>query len=350
MLQRTTKLFVGKDVSRTAQVVANAEIGTLVTYMVSGELVVLDKYKKVLAAGSTISDSEVIYIAQGTGVTFDYVNHAGTAITGARKLIISDPIEGAKVKSYVGKSYSAKVEQVEAWDLTGLTVTSGVQYFVRFVYKDIPEHPGQFVQQYSHVATSTALDTLGTALAAAINKDPGRRVNATYTTGTDVLQFTAREIADSCTALTDIDEFRMVEFSSFLNYIDSDGDWQEWADRETYLITNGTLTANSYGSGNWEQIRDLEKSVMGYRGVMNKTFFPIITPEFSTVVDSTYHTIVIEHDKSYASADNQYVKQAPLTTIVACTVPSSGTQLTSLLAQLNPWMASCPGAFGSVSF
>lgn len=353
MLQRTTKLFVGKDIDRDSNVVTGAEIGTLVEEMASGELVVLDKNKTVMAPGTTVGESDVIYIAQGTGVTFDYTNHAGTAVTGARKLLISDPIEGAKVKSYKGESYAAKAEQSYVYDFTGLTVTSGTEYILRLVYKDIPEHPGQFVQSYRVVTSSTDLDDMCDALVAEVNKDKGARVTVSYDDSTDAFTITAKEIKDCCTSLTDIDEFRMVQFKAFFNYVDSDGNWQEWADEDTYLRADTgamSVTENDYGSGNWEQIRDLEKSVLGYRGVYNKTHFPVITPDFSTVVDDTYHMIVIEHDKSYQSPDNQYVKQAPLTTIIAHKVPSSGTQLTDFLAQLNPWMASCPGDFDGISF
>ena len=59
--------------------------------------------------------------------------------------------------------------------------------------------------------------------------------------------------------------------------------------------------------------------------------------------------IVIEHDVPYQSPDNQYVKEAPQTTVLAFVVPSSGTQQATVLGQLNPWMASCPKAFANVA-
>ena len=53
----------------------------------------------------------MIYICQGTGETFDYANEAGTAVAGARKVKISNPIKGADVLRYTGKSYTAKAEK-----------------------------------------------------------------------------------------------------------------------------------------------------------------------------------------------------------------------------------------------
>lgn len=348
MLNRVTSLLIGKDISRDAQVVAGAQLDTITksTGLAAGEVVVLDKNKVVLAAGATIADSDTIYIVQSTADTFDYTNKAGTAVTGNRKIKMSGPIVGAKVKKYEGQAYSAKSEQSSVVDLTGWTPVVGTEYLIRIVYKDINEHPGQFTQTYRHVATTATLDTEGAALAAKVNAHKGRRVTATYATSGDTLTIAGREIPECCTALTDIDRFSMVEFDVYFNYVTSAGQWATIPSTSTTVTT----TDASYGSGNWEQVRDIEKDVRGYRGISNLTHFPVIEPTMDTVVDATYNLIVIEHDVPYQSPDNQYVKDAPQTTVLAFVVPSSGTQQTSVLAQLNPWMASCPKAFAGVSF
>jgi len=351
MINRVTSLLIGKDISRDAQVVAGAQIDTITksTGLANGEIVVLDKDKKVLAAGATIADSDTIFIVQSTADTFDYTNKAGTAVTGNRKIKMSGPIVGAKVKGFKGEAYSAKSEQTASVDLTGLTPVVGTEYMVRIVYKDLNEHPARFTQTYRHVAESATLDTFGAAFVAKINAHAGRRVTATYTTGTDVILLTAREIPQCCSALTDIDKFSMVEFDCFFNYVSTaTATYGNWVTIPSTSTTITYVTA-SYGSGNWEQIRDLEKSTQADRGVTNTIHFPVIEPGKDTVVDATYNMIVIEHDVPYQSPDNQYVKQAPQTTALAFVVPSSGTQQTSVLAQLNPWLASCPGAFENVS-
>lgn len=344
MLNRVTSLLIGKDISRSVGVVAGEALVAFADgadALASGEIVVLDKNLKVLAAGETIADTDVIYVAQGTANTYD----AGS-LTGIREIVLSAPIEGAKVKKYSGEAYTVKAEQTSSLTITGMTAVVGTEYIVRIVYKDITEHPGQFTHTYRYVSTTTVDDTFGAAIAAKINAHSGRRVNATYTSGTDVLLLTAREITECATSLNDIDPFTMVEFDVFFNYVDSNGNWQIWGSTSTTITT----TAAVKGSGNWEQIRDLEKATMSHRGPTNTTHFPVIKPDYATVVDSTYNLIIVEHDKSYLSPDNAYVKDAPLTTVIAITVASSGTQTTSVLAQLNPWMASLPGAFANVSF
>jgi hypothetical protein len=348
MLNRVTSLLIGKDISRDAQVVAGAQIDTIMksTGLAAGEIVVLDKNMTVLTAGATIADSDTIYIVQATSDTFDYSNIAGTAVTGNRRIVMSGPIVGSKVKSYKGKAYSAKSEQSTSFVLTGMhPVTAGTEYIIRIVYKDIKEHPGQFTQTYRHVATAAdaaAIDTFGASMAAKINAHSGRRVNATYTNGTDTLALAAREIPESTATLSDIDDFSMVEFEAFFNYVDADGNWQ------TCAYTSSSTTAASKGSGEWEHVRDLEKSHIAQRGVTNQIWFPVVKPDMQTVKDETYDLLVIEHENPYQSPDNQYVKDAPHTTILA--LPDGASQTTDILAQLNPWMASCPGAFANVSF
>ena len=347
MINRVTSLLIGKDISRDAQVVAGANLQTITasTGLANGEIVVLDKNKNVLAAGATIADSDTIFIVQSTVDTYDYTNVAGTAVTGNRKIKMSGPIVGQTVKNFQGEAYSAKSEQTASVTLTGLTPVVGTEYLVRLVYKDVNEHPGQFTHTYRHVAASATLDTFGAAFVAKINAHTGRRINATYTSGTDVILLTAREVPEGATALTDIDKFKMVEFDAFFNYVTSAGVWETIASTSTTI----TYVAASYGSGNWEQIRDLEKDVQANRGITNLIQHPVIEPTKDTVIDATYNMIVIEHEVPYQSPDNAYVKNAAQSTALAFVVPSSGTQQTSVLAQLNPWMASCPKAFANIS-
>ena len=350
MLNRVTSLLIGKDISRDAQVVAGAQIDTITksTGLANGEIVVLDKDKKVLAAGATIADSDTIFIIQSTADTFDYTNKAGTAVTGNRKIKMSGPIVGAKVKNYVGEVYSAKSEMTATIDFTGLTPAVGTEYIIRIVYNDINEHPGQFTQTYRYISTTATLSTWLTALVAKINAHSGRRVTATEASNTDLI-LTAREIPECCSTITDIDKFSMVNFTAYANYISvATATLGQWI---TIPSTSTTVTyvALNHGSGNWEQIRDLEKDVIGYRGISNLTHFPVFTPTQDVVIDATYNMIVIEHENPYVSPDNQYVKDAPQTTTLAFVVPSSGTQQVSVLAQLNPWLASCPKAFANVT-
>ena len=336
MLQRTNRILIGKDISRDAQVVDGATLATITlsTGLADGEIVVLDKYKKVLAAGATVLDSDIIYICQGTSATFSYTNEAGSTIAGARKITISDPIEGAKVKHYVGRSYVAKAEKTAVVNLTGLVPVVGTEYIVRVIYTDIKEHPGQFTQTYRVIATTAVLKDLVDAITVKINKHTGRRIVSSDDDSSITL--TGLAIPQSTSGLTDLEGFSMVDFEARFLYVDSTGNWQKMPSTSTTV----TYTGPTYGSGNWEQVRDMERDALGYEGITNTPRWYTPMPVVDTVVNATYDIIVIEHDRSYLSPDNQYIKQAPLTTVIAFVVPVAGTQETDVLARLNPWMES----------
>ena len=353
MINRTDKIFIGKDITRDAQVVTGASIVTISasTGLADGEIVVLDKNKNVLAAGATITDSDTIFICLKVSETFDYTNEAGTAVTGAGRLEFSDAIKGANVVSYLGTAHAVKAEQVSTLDITGMTPVVGTEYILRLVYKDVKEHPGQFTQTYRHIAASATLDTFGDAFVAVVNAHAGRRVNAAYDTANDQIALTGREISECCTGLTDIDKFSMVDFEAYFMYVSvaaaTIGQWIIWPSTVTTVVATTTTT---YGQGNWEQIRDLEKAAKAYLGNTNKTHFPVLEKVFETVVDETYDMIVIEHNNPYLAPNNQGYEAARATTQIVIPYTATSNQMDSVLAQLNPWMASCPGAFANVSF
>ena len=343
MLNRVTDLFIGKDIDRTVAVADGEALVAFNDALLEGEVVVLDKDMKIISvADSAYGTNDTIYVAQGTANTFDV-----GSLTGVREIRISNPIEGGKVRSWKAEAYTAKAEQASVVDWTGATVVAGTEYIVRCLYKDIVEHPGQFTHTYRVIAaTGETVATLADKFVAKINAHSGRRVQATDdTTG---ITLTGRPIAECTTSVNDIDPFSMVEFEVVSVYVDSDGNWQEFEGS-----TGHSSTAAVFGHGNWEQVRDMEKSILSHKGVSNTTHFPVIKPDFETVKNGYYDLIIIEHDKTYLSPDNQYVKQTPMTTILAMETASNGTnagnQVTNVLARLNPWMLDIPGEFPNVS-
>jgi membrane-bound inhibitor of C-type lysozyme len=334
MFTRPFKLLIGKSVSRDAEIVAGEDIATVIASgnIADGEVVVLDKNKNVLGSGKTKSDTDTIYLCQGTSKTFDYTNESGTTTSTNRKVVFSDPIQASGIKSYKGKSYAAIAEQVVTVTYPAVATTVGREYVLRIVYKDLAEHPGQFTQTIRRVCTSATQATHVTSLVADINNFPGIRVTAADSGGA-VFTLTGKAIPECTTGVNDIEEYRQVNFEVFVTYIDSDDVHQSLGATIAYT------TKASAGSGTWEQIRDLEKVAQGYKGITNKTQFPVIKPDSQVSTSGTYDLITIEHDNSYLSSDNQYVKKTPITTILALIVDAS--QGTQILAALNSWMESC---------
>jgi hypothetical protein len=212
------------------------------------------------------------------------------------------------------------------------------------------EYPTQFTQNYRYTAVAgdvSAIDTFGAAFAAKINAHNGRRVQATYTAGTDTLLITGKSVPESTSGISDIDGYKQVTFKSFFNYVDTNGNWQP------VTVTSTTNVAADPGHGTWPQVRDLEKEQLPYRGVTNFTAFPIIGPTLSTVSGAFYDLIVIEHEQEYMSPGLNTYQTTKLTTVIAMATASTGinasTQLASLLSQLNPWMASTPKGFDNIT-
>jgi hypothetical protein len=328
MINRVNKVFIGKSISRTASAVLYGGSQAAA----AGEIFVLDKTKNILAAGATVADTDTIYIAEVLADTYSYVNEAGTSVTGVKKLLFSDPIEGKNVKLYQGRSYSAITEQVVTIDSTSSTPTTGTEYSLRIVYTDTYEKPGQVTQTYRVTCGATqTYDAIWTLFIALINKDPRRRVIAS---GSGNLILTGRampyDVSDTVNA---IDEYYQVNFKAHL-YSNNYGD-----------CTVTYTTAPFPGNGTWQRVRDAEKKAQSNVGVRNRTVFPIITPTMRTVASTNYGTIVIEHDRRFISADGADKTDRVTTEIY---IVSGASQTVNVLNVLNPWMASTPGEFPAI--
>lgn len=343
MLNRVKKVIVGKNIARTAALTAST-LYTGTNGPAAGEVVILDKNRNLLSAGATITDTDTIYVAVATSETYAVTNEAGTTTSGIRKLLLSDPIEGKHVKNYVGRAYAAPTECAVSISLAGYTPVAGDSYVLRLVYKDIPEHPGQFTHTYRVIAADATLDTLGAAIASEINGHSGARVTATYTSGTDVLALTAKVVTDASSlgSVNDIDFYRQVNFEAFLWRYDNTNE------KQVALAWTKTYTNPNPGAGQAKLVRDEEKRALGHKGITNQWYFPVIKPDLFVEMTLTYNTIVIESEKGYLAADNQYLKTQPLSTVIF--LPVGAGQTSNVLAVLNPWMASCPGQFDAVNF
>ena len=346
MFNKAKKVLIGKDISWNAACVSGAIMTTVNQNAAAGEVIVFDKNKKILTAGQTVADTDTIYIGQVLADTYNYTGETGVTVSAAKKIRFSDPIEGALVKQYNKKAYTAKSEQVTTLVSTSLVVTAGREHVLRIVYRDLQDEKGggQFVHSYRYTCVSgETTTTFNTNFDDVILAHAGRRVLAAGS-GTNLV-LTGLAIPDCTTGLNDLNSFKQVEFDVFLNYIDANGYHQET------LGTQSTVAAVR-GNGTWELVRDAEKEALGNKGITNLTQFPVIKPDLTTVKDETYDEIIIEHDKSYLASDNQYTKQSPQKTIIFIpnTSTGQGNQMDTILARLNPWMASTPRAFNAISF
>ena len=165
MINRVNKVLIAKAISRTSSPVLSGSTQNAAV----GEIFVLDKNKAILQAGSTISDTDAIYIAEMQSGTYNYVTETGTSVTGVKKYITSDLIVGDKVINYTGRAYSAIVEQVVTIVGSTFAPVVGTQYAIRVTYTDNYENPGLISRTYRVTATTTSAADLWTAFIAIIN-------------------------------------------------------------------------------------------------------------------------------------------------------------------------------------
>ena len=349
MLKRVNEILIGKDIDRYTGGFGGASINTIQEHIAEGEVVVLTQDFKGYAAGSdSFATSPVIYIAEGSADIRTEVKPDGSEIS-IRRLIVSAPIDGKRVRIYSKNDYVAKTEEKVTFGAIQDTIVAGTEYVLRLVYKDMVEHPGQFTETYRYVAKSgdASVDIFDglrkriTANKGKLSVKGGARVTPNAL-GTATLELTGKKIPACTSSVRDIDELTQVEFEAFLNYVDNDGNWVE-----VDVNPDKSYTVANRGQGVWEVIRDVEKHSLSYRGIENRIWFPVAYPTIRAQKDGQYNVIVIEHEAQYRSADNQYDKETQLTTQIAFekALGSPTTHQGSVVeADLDDWMASLPAA------
>ena len=329
--KRVNKVFISNVAADTANVALfSATGGGLADLIAEGEAVVMDENRQLLAADATIEDSGTIYIAVGTDVTF------AEGVNTYRELEYSDPIEAKNVLRYFGTNYAAATQKVATFDPGTFVPVVGTEYIVKVVYKDLHEHPANFSYSYRIVSTTAVANDLIDLFVTRINADDRRRVNAVRA-GTDLV-LTARNIPSNL-QLNAIDEYRQVEFevapyrvivgNALAGTFDQHLPWA--ADSDV------AYTAGSPGYGTPALVRDAEKHALSHKGITNRTCFPVIKPELRTVMANTYDIITIVSNKSYVSANNQYVETAPLLTQI---YKRNDHAYPAFIAVLDSWMES----------
>ena len=102
-----------------------------------------------------------------------------------------------------------------------------------------------------------------------------------------------------------------------------------------------------YGSGTYEHVSDLERAALGYDGVTNLMRFPVPSYPVYSVAGATYDVYAVMHSDRHATANLNKDGYSPEMTLVA--MPVAAGQQAAFEAELNPWMASCPGNFANVA-
>jgi len=349
MLKRVNEILIGKDIDRYTGGFGGASINTIQEHIAEGEVTVLTQdFKGYTVATDSFATTPIIYIVEGSADVRTEVKPDGSEVS-IRRLIVSAPIDGRRVRVYSKKDYVAKTEESVTFGAIQDTIVAGTEFVLRLVYKDMVEHPGQFTETYRYVTKSgdASVDVFD-GLRKRITNNKGKlsiKGGARITPNAlaqATLVLTGKKIPACTSSVKDIDELTQVEFEAFLNYVDNDGNWVE--------VTNNPVksyTKANRGQGVWEVIRDTEKQSLSYRGIENRIWFPVAYPLERTQKDGQYNSIVIEHEAQYRSSDNQYDKETSLTTHVVFekSLGNPTTHQGSVVEDdLDDWMASLPAS------
>lgn len=282
--------------------------------MTAGQFAIIKKDGTLYAAGNTIAQGDQFQIVVG-------------APDGTR--VFSDLVSLKDIESYEKTAFRARVEQVI--DVTLGTPVAGQEYELNIIDlsdKEILQYR-QNLRKYNVIAVvGDTATTLAANYVAQINADTSSVVTAANTAGDITLTAKAVE-----TVANIVGEYQPQIFFDVQSAV---------SDPNYYLTKFGTVvytTAVDFGSGNFEQIRQLEQRGQGYIGVTNRTKFPVEAGRYLSVAGTNYDVYNIDFNRVYDSNSATFGQvKSPVSFVLACTA-GAGTTLESIL---TPYIISAP--------
>jgi hypothetical protein len=313
----TINVLIGKDIASTASVQVT-DAATAGTYIADGELTVLGANDGVLTASDTVVDSPKIKIVQGRG-----------AATNGLKWSVD--IDGANVLRATALSYRAPAEQVSFVGYDTVATAGNIEvlpytdYKLTIIYKNDVEVFSEQLLKRAYYYTTGASDTGATvaaAFVALINGDEFYGPLAAVTNaGTDYgISLTGQPL-----------DFVLGDFK--YNKMSFDIQLSGFGTTPTT-----TPTVADKGSGTYEEVAELEWFANGEDGAINRVWHPAPAGTSDATSGVTYDVLAIE---SFDTSDMYAVSGTkPSRNLIYIMLPVGAGQATTLLAQLNPWLAS----------
>ena len=320
MMQHVNSVLVGKTAAQpdsgTGSAAVYAAAYNTVAEFTAGEIFLVDEKFNIVGvtSGDTDASKELRFALKTADTTQVTAQDGSVATTPVIKY--SAPIKKGSVKSIVFNAYSAATEDKLVFDFNTFAPEVGRRYVIRFIYRDLYEHPGQYTKTYEVIATTTVLNDLLQALKARINKDSGRRIVVKATTDIDeTTDVTTGAVKLVATALpkTDnegkesINPYTQVSMTAVMYYTYPAA--TGFASKIKYDIPglDITKTAGTPGKGNWKIVRDREQAALAYKGITYRTTWPysLLKPALRVEENETYDQVVVEFENKYLTPDNQ---------------------------------------------
>jgi hypothetical protein len=289
-----------------------------------------------LTPGQTISDFSAIRLIQGT--------------VAGRANVVSPWIDGSSVSRWVGESYAA--QQAQSTTLTFATVPSagGTEMSIKVIDRAIGQ--AQFQRASASFTTVAGALTvhrvtiglfsaltgvaLGTIAAATNYAIPGMDRVVAQVNSTDA--GAAATIITLTGNIFDSDPYSVL--ASFQSVSENlNGDFG------TTVTVAAVATPDLGNGGDGNLIVQLEESLQGMgRGYYNRVQLPVVPPAYA-VAATTYDLYKLGFGNATPGSINGVDNQRE---IMIAYVSGNADGLV-FENKINPWLASCPGAFGAVN-
>lgn len=253
--------------------------------------------------------------------------------------VFSDLIRVKDVNKYNKEVYRARIAAVKT--LTFTTPVAGYEYNVTIIDtsdKEILQHR-QNKRSYTVIAaTGETATTLDAKFIAKINADPASVVVAS---GTSTLILTAKAYSTTADAVGEYQEQYTFEVTA--------NQYPNTVPKVLQYQAAGTVvnTTNAdFGSGNGTQIIELEQRGLGYRGIDNRTKFPVLAIPIQATAAGTYDVYVLESENEYESNSETFGRvSSPISTIIAVNAGAGTATIEPILVNIsNPLLAAAEAA------
>lgn len=398
-------VLVGRSVARTASV--QVTDSTASSYIANGEIVILGENDVVVNPGDTIANHKYIRLVQGNG-TSEPVNFSNR-IYGANVVAFSDKAYAAPQEQIYYIGYNGTSGSIDAINsnryIARVQFKHDAENWSEQINTDFKEYNSDssatqqeiaagFVKQYAKNYPSTNSDIKvervcdGTFTASAVNWTVANGSKVVTAAGAHVV--VAGDIV-RIGAPTSTSPVYVVESVSGLN-VTLDSPYQgtsgtvlaanfgemtvitAWGLKYTgkalsfttgrfkYLKVAFDLTIQNWGTtaitkdqeasrgnGTYEEVAELEHFAQGFEGWLeNRNAVPSTSQPRSKATSGTLYNVVCI--RAYDSSDFSPIsgtKPSPFDVFVF--LPVGSAQTANIKAELNPWMASTPGAFANIT-
>lgn len=284
-----------------------------------------------LVGGETIADYSAIRLVQGTGATN----------------IVSPWIDGSSVSRWVGQSYAAQTAQSSTLTFATVPSAGGTEMSIKVIDRAIGQAQFQRASaNYTTVAGSLTVHAVTINLMASLTGLPIASIAATTNYAIPGMDRVVAQVNNITTAsvitltgnIMDSDPYSVLaSFESASENLNGD------FGTTLTVASTGTPTLGNGGDGNL--IVELEASLQGMgRGYYDRVQLPVAPPAYA-VAATTYDLYKL----GFGNAAPGSIRGVDNSREMIIAYAAAGAGQADFESKINPWLASCPGAFAPVN-